>query len=144
MDIFEWTEQIPVTANNLNEMQNIINDNITDTIETNVGKVLWENTNPQAISTMTITLNSSDYDYYEILYTYGNSTSSTAMLSTGKILKGYGTSLQFAYYSGGIQLRKRDITYTNETSLSVSASNGSDVSTQNMIPRLVLGYKFNI
>lgn len=28
MEIFEWTEQTPVTANNLNEMQNIINNNI--------------------------------------------------------------------------------------------------------------------
>ena len=32
MDIFEWTEEIPVTANNLNEMQNILNDNITEEI----------------------------------------------------------------------------------------------------------------
>lgn len=30
MDIFEWSENIPVTANNLNEMQNIINNNIED------------------------------------------------------------------------------------------------------------------
>lgn len=28
MDIFEWDEQTPVTANNMNEMQNILNDNI--------------------------------------------------------------------------------------------------------------------
>ena len=28
MDIFEWDEETPVTANNLNEMQNVINDNI--------------------------------------------------------------------------------------------------------------------
>lgn len=28
MEIFEWTEQTPVTANNLNEMQNILNDNL--------------------------------------------------------------------------------------------------------------------
>lgn len=30
MDIFEWSENIPVTANNLNEMQNIINNNISE------------------------------------------------------------------------------------------------------------------
>ena len=30
MDTFEWTEQTPVTANNLNEMQNIINNNILE------------------------------------------------------------------------------------------------------------------
>lgn len=28
MEIFEWTEQTPVTANNLNEMQNILNDKL--------------------------------------------------------------------------------------------------------------------
>lgn len=28
MDIFEWTENTPVTANNLNEMQNTVNGNI--------------------------------------------------------------------------------------------------------------------
>lgn len=34
MDIFEWSEDIPVTANNLNEMQNIINNNISkETLE---------------------------------------------------------------------------------------------------------------
>lgn len=30
MDTFEWTEQTPVTANNMNEMQNILNDNISE------------------------------------------------------------------------------------------------------------------
>lgn len=40
MNIFEWNENTPVTANNLNEMQNIINDNViehysTDEIKTN-------------------------------------------------------------------------------------------------------------
>lgn len=32
MDIFEWSENIPVTANNLNEMQNIINNNISEEV----------------------------------------------------------------------------------------------------------------
>lgn len=32
MDIFEWDENIPVTANNLNEMQNILNDNISENV----------------------------------------------------------------------------------------------------------------
>lgn len=32
MDIFEWDESIPVTANNLNEMQNIINNNISQEV----------------------------------------------------------------------------------------------------------------
>lgn len=33
MNTFEWEENIPVTANNLNEMQNILNNNITTSIE---------------------------------------------------------------------------------------------------------------
>lgn len=41
MDIFEWEETIPVTANNLNEMQNTINNNIT-TEFSKIGKTLWE------------------------------------------------------------------------------------------------------
>ncbi len=41
MDIFEWEETIPVTANNLNEMQNIINNNITSK-RAEIGKTLWE------------------------------------------------------------------------------------------------------
>ena len=32
MDIFEWDEQTPVTANNMNEMQNILNDNISEEV----------------------------------------------------------------------------------------------------------------
>ena len=32
MDTFVWTEETPVTANNLNEMQDILNDNISDSI----------------------------------------------------------------------------------------------------------------
>lgn len=45
MDIFEWTEETPVTANNLNEMQNKLNDNATNYADENfskIGKVLWE------------------------------------------------------------------------------------------------------
>ena len=32
MDIFEWDEETPVTANNMNEMQNILNDNISEEV----------------------------------------------------------------------------------------------------------------
>lgn len=32
MDIFEWDEQTPVTANNMNEMQNILNNNISENV----------------------------------------------------------------------------------------------------------------
>lgn len=39
MDIFEWDEEIPVTANNMNEMQNIINNNIVTNIITDGDEV---------------------------------------------------------------------------------------------------------
>lgn len=35
MNIFEWDENTPVTANNLNEMQNILNENIIEEYSTN-------------------------------------------------------------------------------------------------------------
>lgn len=45
MEIFEWAENIPVTANNLNEMQNTINGNIIDYYSTNEIKTnkVWIN-----------------------------------------------------------------------------------------------------
>lgn len=42
MDTFEWTEEKPVTANNLNEMQNILNNNMSNNFQSN-GKILYEN-----------------------------------------------------------------------------------------------------
>lgn len=48
MDIFEWEEDIPVTANNLNEMQNIINGNIVETCSTSEVKTnkVWIDNKP--------------------------------------------------------------------------------------------------
>lgn len=41
MDIFEWDENTPVTANNLNEMQNQLNDNIVNSIESGNGYIKY-------------------------------------------------------------------------------------------------------
>ena len=132
-----------VQASDMNEIKTVVNGNATELTNTR-GFLLWENTNPQAISTTTLTLSSSDYDCYEILFTYGNSLTSTAMLSTGKVKKGYGTTIQFVYYSGGIQLRKRDVTYVSDTSITIGASDGSDTNNNGMIPRYIIGYKLGI
>ena len=65
MNIFEWNEQIPVTANNLNEMQNIINGNIGDyysTSEMIVGK--WIDGKPiyrKVITTNSLVPSGSNY-----------------------------------------------------------------------------------
>lgn len=90
MDIFEWSENIPVTANNLNEMQNVINNNISkeilhvySTSEKRVGT--WTNGKPiyeitlyynvtGNTSTDIASLNAEEIiDYNSMCYRYGNS-----------------------------------------------------------------------
>lgn len=106
------------------------------------GKILWTNTNPQAISENTnITLNSDDYDMYEVLYTYSGTLTNLNMQTTGKIKKGYGTRLQFVYVSNGVQCRDREIIYNSDTSFTIGPNIGTDSITTAMIPRYIIGYK---
>jgi len=63
MEIFEWNENIPVTANNLNEMQNQLNENIELAIEENNPVVLFEDSVGQ---TGAITLNDNKNNYKQI------------------------------------------------------------------------------
>lgn len=83
MNIFEWDEQTPVTANNLNEMQNILNDNISEevldvysTTEQRIGT--WTNGKPLYRKVITGTKVSGtelaitvDNNLDEIVMTYG-------------------------------------------------------------------------
>lgn len=68
MEIFEWNENIPVTANNLNEMQNIINNNILDvysdvysTEETKTNKI-WIDGKPIYRKVITFTNTSTNWE----------------------------------------------------------------------------------
>ena len=146
MDIFEWNENIPVTANNLNEMQNIINDNITDSI---TPTVLWQNPNPlTTFDPQNITLSSDDYNYLEIYY---YDWTSTKRMKSQKVLKGENILIDASFYSNpNFFASGRPITYNSDTSYSVGncvALYGATTTELNQsinfvcIPVKILGYK---
>lgn len=119
MEIFEWDENIPVTANNLNEMQNTINDNIT---ESTTPTVLWTNPSPNdKFWPQSIALSSSDYSYLEIYYydwTFDGA--SWKDVKCVKTLKGYNTVLEtLISYNSNAYIGTRRIRYVNDTSLQV-------------------------
>ena len=113
MDTFEWTEETPVTANNLNEMQTILGRNFQLK-----GKLLW--TNPSPLSSFepdSITLSSDDYDVLEIYY-YDWKTSKR--MKSVKALKGENILIDTSFYSGtDYYVASREMTYNSNTSYSV-------------------------
>ena len=111
------------------------------------GKLLWANPNPtSSFAPQTITLNSDDYDVYEVFYKVESSSSS---IKSEKSIKGYGCWLEQsrAESSGGSTCRMRNITYTNATTLVVDigwSSTGTSNRTQldsSLIPIYIIGYK---
>lgn len=146
MDIFEWNENIPVTANNLNEMQNTINNNITESI---TPTVLWQNPNPlTTFDPQNITLSSDDYNYLEIYY---YDWTSTKRMKSQKVLKGENILIDASFYSNpNFFASGRPITYNSDTSYSVGncvALYGATTTELNQsinfvcIPVKILGYK---
>lgn len=152
-----------INADNLNKIENQLETNTNDIetntndIETNTtniqtntenitnitGTILWTNQNPtNDFSQQTITLSSSDYDCYEIIYRQNTTTS--RILNTGKIIKGYGTLLM---QSIG-QNQFRTINYVSDTSLEIYDNQelttyGTTTTNDNRIniPLYVIGYK---
>ena len=119
MEIFEWDENIPVTADNLNEMQNKINNNIT---ESTTPTVLWTNPNPNNnFSSKQITLSSEDYDFLEIYYyEWSGDSYSWKDLKCVKTIKGYNTVLEAIISSNAKgYIGTRRVRYTNATTLQV-------------------------
>lgn len=148
METFEWAENTPVTANNLNDMQDIINANITAAI---TPTELWTNPNPtSSFSSQPITLSSSDYNYLEIYY-YDWITPTRRGMKSVKVLKGYNINLDTIFQStteSMMYMASRRITYTDATHLSVGPVKGANsqqltVETINEIcvPVKILGYK---
>ena len=120
-----------------------INNNLIDH-----GTILWTNPNPtSSFSAQTITLNSSDYDMYEIVYTSENSGGFSSIYNMTKSIKGYGTVLQAVNATGSATpIRVRTVTYVSDTKLSFSVGYtgaGYPLGTDNSkcIPLYVIGYK---
>lgn len=136
----------PVTATNLNKMQNILNDNITNKVEGR-NHVSWRNSNPsKPFSAQQIRFNQSMYgaSHYEILFL--QSTSANRMLSTGKIANGYGTILNFSLsdnYYRAVNDDDTGMSITFEDCITANA-NGTVVENQRLIPYMVIFHYDNI
>lgn len=132
----------------MNEIKSVVNNNAseTDTNTQNIsnitGTILWTNPNPtSSFSAQNITLNSSDYDMYEVLF-YGSTTKADC-LTSGRIPKGENVFLCQVYDLGqGQFVRNRSGKYVDDTTLNITegTQNGSSNNTQN-IPVYVIGYK---
>lgn len=119
-----------------------LNKSEYETIKRVNGTILWQNPNPTADFTeQDITLSSSDYDCYEVIYK--QNTNTNRALNTGKIVKGYGTLLNEALSSS----RYRGINYNSDTSLHISSGvnvtpYGNPVPADDQcIPLYIIGYK---
>lgn len=114
-------------------------------VNNGLGKILWTNPNPtSSFAEQNITLSSSDYDMYEVVF-HGSQTGANTF-NTGKIPKGMNAFLQQTYStSGAINVRSRTINYVNDTTFLVIGGliNGSTDNTQ-CIPVYVIGYKTNL
>lgn len=125
LNTFEWTEEKPVTANNMNEMQNILGGNFQLK-----GKLLWTNPNPiNSFGAQTIPVDFSNCDMYELVY-YQSTARTNRELSSGRIRVGKGS---IATYGSGV-IRAWDGSNT-----SLTFENASD--NQYLIPAYVIGYK---
>ena len=145
-----------INADNLNKIENQLETNTnnistnTTNIQTNTtnisnitGTILWTNQNPSSsFSTRSITLSSSDYDCYEIIYRQNINIS--RMLNTGKIIKGYGVLLM---QSIGLNYF-RVVNYVSDTSLEfldnkslTTYGTTDEINNDVNVPLYVIGYK---
>lgn len=126
-----------VIDEDMNEIKSAVNDN--DNNITNItGTILWTNSNPTAITTLTINLSSSDYDVLEIFYKHF---ANDDYILSQRTLKGAGTII--LTQTGDGTILRRTIIQTDDTTLSVGSTTGNDA----LIPIYVIGYKtglFNV
>ena len=110
-------------------------------------KILWTNSSPTSnFAAQDITLNSSDYDCYEIIFL--NNMGEDLYYNTGKIPKGHGCRLVECYSGGsGAAMRTREVNYSSATQLEFKAGRyayGTTAAIDNnatCIPLYVIGYK---
>lgn len=134
--------ETPINADNLNHIEGGIKDNETS-ISNITGTILWQNSNPTAdFAAQTITLNSSDYDMLEIFYR-SNAVGGTYFGGNRKILKGYGTQLDWNSISSTNRWSRR-MTLVSDTAFSVGDShlvNTGDLTNDQCVPLYIIGYK---
>lgn len=137
METFEWNENIPVTANNLNEMQSILGSNFQLK-----GTILWENldtTSSFSAQTVTLSESLSNYDKYEIIFKQGSGSSDLRVLSTGIIPTLYGTILSYAVNN---RYRLVDVPNGNQINFQ-SGMNNNSVDNTKCLPLYIIGYNSN-
>jgi hypothetical protein len=103
-------------------------------------KTLWENSNPTSdFAAQTITLSTADYDYYILIWCVNNENKN---YKTNISLKGKGCWLDWAYFSNGVQLATREVSYVNDTTLSfLSPSTNGTTRNDRCIPIKIIGIK---
>lgn len=129
-----------------------INESLTDIInELNELEpfILWTNPNPTSnFSAQNITLNSADYDLYEVVFSPGSGQAATATQdSTGMIFKGKSTRCIYIDLQNN-DIKSRRITYVDDTTLAIATGYASGLTNPSItdgighcIPEFIIGYK---
>lgn len=142
-----------INDTDMNEIKSVVNNNATQL--TNItGQILWTNPNPtSSFGEQTITLSSSDYDMYEIIFTpniLSTSSDISRQGTSGRILKGYGTRLFIAYagaITSGANVFSRLVDYVSDTEikfyvgLSAYGTTSRVEDNQVVVPIYIIGYK---
>ena len=140
----------------VNDTQNTEINNINESITEIINElnnleptILWTNPNPTSnFSPQNITLNSADYDLYEVVFSPGSGQSATATQdSTGMIFKGKSTRCIYIDLQNN-DIKSRRITYVDDTTLAVATGYSSGLTNPaitdgigHCIPEFVIGYK---
>ncbi len=143
MRIKKTSETTPIQAQVVNVDSNSTEDSYScDYVNNNFaekGIVLWENPSPtSAFAAQNITLSSSDYDYYILIWCTNNT--NTQYLSNVS-LKGKGCFLNWGYYSNTMNYFTREISYVNDTTLSILNSAGTESRNDRIVPIKIIGFK---
>lgn len=120
------------------DILDLINENKTE-INGMKAKLLWTNPNPTSdITTLNITLNSSNYDM--ILWLCKEATALNTLIS-GYSIKGYG--VKFNNINGNGTNRRRQIDYNSDTSYTIQSAYAQDGSNPNgaLLPIYAIGFK---
>lgn len=143
-----------VTSDDMNEIKSVVNTNygevgditnltttdkssVVNAINSMQGTILWTNSNPNTtFSAQNVTLSSSDFDFYEIIYKQANDIDRT--FNSGLILENTGTILNF----NTTTLYFRVVSANSKTNIHFDNGQvGSAASSNALIPLYIIGYK---